>query len=318
MTTYIIRRIIHGLIVIFLVTIFIFLVMRLLPGDPLTLYLASADIAGMSEEDVRNLVHKFGLDKPLLLQYIDWIKGVLHGDFGESIIFNDKVGRIIARRLPITLHLGAMAFIISGSLGITFGVLCALRRGKLIDTVLTLMANIGITVPSFWVGILLIYLLALKLKLLPVYGYTSPLDDFWMSTRQSIMPTLCLSFFSLAALARQTRSSVLEVVQQDYIRTAWAKGLKEQVIVVRHTLKNALIPVVTVMGAHVSLIFGGSVLIETVFSVPGMGRLMVEAVFGQDYQVVQAGVLIISLVVVLSNLIVDISYGWFDPRIRYN
>jgi peptide/nickel transport system permease protein len=318
MTTYIIRRIIHGLIVIFLVTIFIFLVMRLLPGDPLTLHLASADISGMSEEDVRNLMHKFGLDKPLLLQYIDWIKAVLHGDLGESIIFNDKVRRIIARRLPITLHLGAMAFIISGSLGITFGVLCALRRGKLIDTILTLMANIGITVPSFWVGILLIYLLALKLKLLPVYGYTSPLDDFWMSTRQSIMPTLCLSFFSLAALARQTRSSMLEVVQQDYIRTAWAKGLKEQVIVVRHTLKNALIPVVTVMGAHVSFIFGGSVLIETVFSVPGMGRMMVEAVFGQDYQVVQAGVLIISLVVVLSNFIVDISYGWFDPRIRYN
>jgi peptide/nickel transport system permease protein len=318
MITYIIRRILQGFIVILLVTIFIFLVMRLLPGDPLTLYVADAEIGGMSEEDVRNLMHKFGLDKPLPLQYIDWVKGILVGDFGESIIFNDKVGRIIARRLPITLHLGAMAFIISGTLGITFGVLCALRRGKLIDTILTLMANIGITVPSLWVGILLIYFLALKLKLLPVYGYTSPLDDLWMSTRQSLMPTICLSFFSLAALARQTRSSMLEVVQQDYIRTAWAKGLREQVIVVRHTIKNALIPVVTIMGAHVSFIFGGSVLIETVFSVPGMGRMMVEAVFGQDYQVVQAGVLIISVVVVSSNLIVDISYGWLDPRIRYN
>lgn len=318
MTAYIIRRILHGFIVILLVTIFIFLVMRLLPGDPLTLYVASAEIESMSEEDVSNLMHKFGLDKPLPLQYFDWIMGVLHGDLGESIIFNDSVSRIIARRLPITLHLGVMAFAISGSLGITFGVLCALRRGKLTDTIFTLIANIGITVPSFWVGILLIYVLALKLKLLPVYGYTHPFDDFWMSARQSLMPILCLSFFSLAALTRQTRSSMLEVVQQDYIRTAWAKGLRERVIVLRHTIKNALIPVVTVMGAHISYIFGGSVLIETVFSVPGMGRMMTEAIFAQDYQVVQAGVLIISLVVVSSNLIVDISYGWFDPRIRYN
>jgi peptide/nickel transport system permease protein len=317
MTAYIIHRLAQGLIVIVIVSILIFLVMRLLPGDPLTLYVAEVDIGGLSEKEIQQLMKKFGLDKSLPMQYFDWVRDVLHGDLGESILFNDNVGRIISRRLPVTLHLGGMAFLMSGILGVFFGVICALRRGKWLDTGLTIAANIGITIPSFWVGILLIYVLALKMQLLPVFGYTSPLDDFWMSTRQSLMPTLCLSFFSMASITRQARSSMLEIVQQDYIRTAWAKGLRERVIILRHAIKNAFIPVVTVMGTHIGIIFGGSVLIETVFSIPGMGRMMTEAVFGQDYQVVQAGVLIISLVVVTVNLVVDISYGWFDPRIRY-
>jgi len=213
--------------------------------------------------------------------------------------------------------LGVWSFIISSILGVAIGVICALRRGKWIDSVLTVLANLGITVPSFWVGILLIYFFSLKLRWLPTGGYTSPFSDFWLSTKQIIMPVFCLSLFSIASLTRQTRSSVLEVVTRDYIRTAWAKGLREGVIVIRHTVKNALIPVITILGLQVSFIFGGAVLVETVFNIPGMGRLMTQAVFQHDYQVVQAGVLIVALIVVLSNLIVDISYGWFDPRIRY-
>jgi peptide/nickel transport system permease protein len=209
-----------------------------------------------------------------------------------------------------------MALAFGSIIGITFGVLCAIRRGKWPDTVFTILANIGITVPSFWVGILLIYLFALKLNLLPVYGYTSPRENFLLSLQQALMPTLCLSFFTMASLTRQARSSMLEVIKQDYIRTAWAKGLKEPTVVFRHAVKNAFIPVITVMGAHVSFIFGGSVLIESIFGIPGMGKMMTEAVFAQDYQIVQAGVLIISLIVVTVNLIVDISYGWLDPRIR--
>jgi peptide/nickel transport system permease protein len=180
------------------------------------------------------------------------------------------------------------------------------------------VANVGITVPAFWVGILLIYLFSLKFGLLPTGGFVSPLDDLGDSVRKTIMPVWCLALFSIASLTRQTRSSMLEVVSQDYIRTAWAKGLRERAIIVRHTIKNAMIPVVTILGLQVSLLFGGSVLVEYVFNIPGMGRLMADAVFSHDYQVVQAGVLIIALVVVLSNLLVDISYGWFDPRIRYN
>jgi peptide/nickel transport system permease protein len=309
--------VLQGIIVLIIVSLFIFSVMRLLPGDPLSLYLAQTEIEKISPENLSALRHEYGLDKSLPMQYLDWINGVLHGNLGTSIFLREKVTSLIASRLPITLHLGILAMIISGILGITFGVICGIKRGKWTDTFLTLLANIGITAPSFWIGILLIYFLSLKLHWLPVYGYTSPFDNLWLSTRQVIMPVFCLSLFSIASLTRQTRSSTLEIVRQDYIRTAWAKGLTEKVIVLRHILKNALIPVVTMMGMHVGLIFAGSVLIETVFNIPGIGRLMRDAVFSHDYQIVQSGVLIISTVVVLSNIIVDISYGWLDPRIRY-
>jgi peptide/nickel transport system permease protein len=182
----------------------------------------------------------------------------------------------------------------------------------------TVLSNLGITVPIFWLGILLIYFLGLKARLLPLFGYTSPFVDFGLSTRQLILPVICLSIFPIASSARQTRSSILEVIRQDYIRTAWAKGLRQRVIVFKHILKNGLIPVVTLSGIGLSHILGGSVLVETVFNIPGMGRLGVEAVLSQDYAIVQAIILITALMVVLANLIVDISYGWLDPRIRYN
>ncbi len=317
MTTYIIRRLIQGVIVLIIVSIFIFSVMRLLPGDPLMLYVAQAQITNISPEDMAKLRHQFGLDQSLPMQYVNWMNGVLHGNLGYSISLRENVSQLVSDRLPITMHLGILSMIVSGIFGVTFGVICALRRGKWIDTLFTVLANIGITAPSFWVGIILIYFLALKLKILPVYGYTSPFTDFWLSLRQAILPVLCLSLFSLASLTRQARSSTLEVIRQDYIRTAWAKGLRERAIVMRHIIKNALIPVVTMLGMQVGFIFGGSVLIETVFNIPGMGRMMRDAVFTQDYQVVQSGVLIIATVVVLANLLVDISYGWVDPRIRY-
>jgi peptide/nickel transport system permease protein len=300
-----------------IVSIFIFMVMRLLPGDPLMLYVAQSQIENISPEDMQALRVQFGLDKSLPMQYVSWIGGIFRGDLGYSILISEKVSVLMAARLPVTIYLGVLSMIFSAIFGITFGVISALRRGKWIDNVLTVLANLGITAPSFWVGIILLYFLALKLNWLPIYGFTSPFEDFWLSTRQAILPVFCLSVFSLASLARQARSSTLEVVRQDYVRTAWAKGLKERTIVMRHILKNSLIPVVTMIGMQVGFIFGGSVIIETVFSIPGVGRLMRDAVFMQDYQVVQSGVLIISFIVVLANLIVDISYGWIDPRIRY-
>lgn len=318
MTAYIIRRLLIGLITILLITLIVFLVMRLLPGDPLILYLSAGEMGQMTSDQIQEMRHKFGLDKNLLLQYVDWLSNVLNGDLGLSIFYDTTVGSLIKERIPITMHLGISAFIIGNFLGIFFGVVCALRRGKWIDTVITFLANIGITVPAFLAGILLIYLLSLQLKWLPTGGYTSPFNDFWLSTKQIIMPIFCMSLFTIAAQCRQTRSSMLEVIKQDYIRTAWAKGLGELIIILRHAIKNALIPVITVMGLQVSVIFGGSVLIETVFNIPGLGRLMASSVLQQDFMVVQAIVLIIGIVVVLANLIVDISYGWLDPRIRFD
>jgi peptide/nickel transport system permease protein len=317
MGAFVIRRLLTGIVVVLLVTLMIFLFMRLLPGDPLVTYVSSSDMGSLSPEQMQKLRVKFGLDKSMPEQYVRWIGGIFRGDLGRSIYFDVEVAKLVTERMPVTLHLGVLSLILSCILGISFGVICALRRGTWIDTVVTLLANVGITMPTFWLGIILIYFLALKAGWLPVHGYTSPFDDFWLSTRQVIMPVVCLSLFSVASLTRLTRSSMLEVAKQDFIRTAWAKGLKERVIVMRHTIKNALIPVITEMGLQVAFIFGGSVLIETVFNIPGMGRLMTQSVMQQDFQVVQAGTLIIATIVVLVNLLVDISYGWLDPRIKF-
>ena len=220
-------------------------------------------------------------------------------------------------RFPVTLHLGILALILGAVLGVLAGLFAAIRRGKWLDKIVTPLTYVGITMPVFWLGILLIYAFGLKLKMLPIAGYTSPLVDLWMSTRQIVMPVICLALFPLAANARQMRSSMLEVIQQDYIRTAWSKGLRERVVIIRHSLKNSLIPVITLMGMGVGVIFGVSVLVETVFAIPGVGSLLVSSIFGQDYVVVQAITFVIAVIVLMVNLIIDISYGWFDPRIRH-
>jgi peptide/nickel transport system permease protein len=317
MTGYILRRLLLAILVLIIVTLMVFFVMRILPGDPLTIYIAQQNIQILTPEREALLRHEFGLDKPMAMQYLDWMAGLFHGDFGNSIFISEPVAKILAQRLPVTLHLGVLSLILSGFIGILFGLLAALRRGQAMDTIFTSLANFGVATPAFWLGIILIYGFGLHLGWLPIYGYTSPFDDFWLSTKQLIMPVFVLATFGMASTARQTRSSILEVVRQDYIRTAWSKGLGERAIVLKHVLKNSLIPVVTLLGMQVSNILGGAVLIETVFNIPGMGRLMVDSVFSQDYQVVQACILIIGSVVVIVNLIVDISYGWLDPRIRY-
>ena len=318
MTTYIIRRLIQAFFVMILATMIVFCIMRLLPGDPILLYLSQDEYSRMtSQEEIDALRHKFGLDKSLPGQYVDWISGVVRGDLGNSIFFGTTVTEEIARALPITFHLGIITFILANMIGIPAGIICAIRRGKWSDTVLTVAANLGITAPVFWFGILMIYFFGLYLGWLPIQGYTSPAEDFWLSTQKIIMPVICLLLFPLSGTVRQTRSAMLEVIRQDYIRTAWSKGLSERSVVMRHAVRNGIIPVVTLAGMGIPHIFGGQVLIETVFNLPGMGRLAVEALFSQDYAIVQGVALIMSLVVVISNLVVDISYGWIDPRVRY-
>jgi len=270
-----------------------------------------------SEEQLDILRAEYNLDKPLIIQYFLWIGGILRGDLGESIAEQMDVRTMIAKSLPKTINLAIFSLIISAAFGITFGTLCAIRRGKWPDTLFSVIANLGITLPNFWIGILLIYFLSFKLDLLPTFGYTSPFDDLWLNIQMLIMPVFCLAVFPIAALTRQTRSSMLEVTRQDYVRTAWAKGLRERVIITRHIIKNGLIPVVTTMGMQVSFLVGGSVLVETVFNIPGMGRMMVDGVTNNDYQVVQGTVLVTAVAIIITNIVVDIAYAWIDPRIRY-
>jgi len=319
MTAYIIRRLIQGVIILFLMTLIVFFAMRLLPGDPLIIFMGQQASSGtMTEEQLESMRRFFGLDKPIMVQYVSWLGGIFRGNLGKSIYYRQDVGQLLRERFPITLHLGVTAWIVSTVVGILLGVLAGIRRGTWIDSVSTAIANIGITVPIFWLGILLIYTLGLKLRWLPIYGYTSPFEDFWMSTKQIIMPVFCIAIPGMAYAARQSRSAMLEVIRQDYIRTAWSKGLRESTVIMRHALKNSLFPVITLMGIGLGLVLGGSVLVETVFAIPGIGTLLVTSVFAQDYVVVQSSTLVIAGLIILCNLIVDISYGWLDPRIRYN
>src|SRR5713226_7821917 len=317
MTAYVIRRLLHASLVVLLVSILVFVVMRLLPGDPILMFVTSGDMQTASADQIAALKHTYGLDKPLPIQYFDWLSRAVQGDLGQSILFHYSVTEEIARRLPVSLELGLMALLVGIVVGPLLGALSAVRRGTWLDTVVTMVAMVGITAPSFWVGILLIYVFGLKLGVLPAYGYTSPMDDFWTSMQQSVLPVVVLAVFPIAAAARQTRSSVLEVMQQDYVRTARAKGLSEQTTVTRHVLKNALMPVATLQGEIFRNIVAGSIVVETVFVIPGMSRLLLNGMLAQDYPVVQGVILVVAIAVVLANLIVDIVYGWLDPRIQY-
>jgi peptide/nickel transport system permease protein len=318
MTAYIIRRLAWALVILIFLTVVVFFSMRLLPGDPLMIYVAQSQISNIGPEALEQMRIEHGLDKPILVQYFNWAKDVVRGDFGRSIFYNQSVGKLFTTRLPITLNIGILSFIVATVLGTLSGLLAGLRRGKLADQIVTPLAYIGITMPVFWLGLLLVYLFGVKLHWLPIGGYTSPFTDFWLNAKQMVMPVICECVLGVASLSRQMRSSVLEVTRQDYIRTAWSKGLPERTIVLKHMLKNSLIPIVTLMGFAIGGIFGGSVLVETVFNIPGMGRLMVNSIFNQDYVVVQATTLMFGGIILLVNLLVDISYGWLDPRIRYN
>jgi peptide/nickel transport system permease protein len=318
MTAYIIRRLLMALVIIVIVTLIVFFAMRLLPGDPLIIYLGQQASQGtISQEQLEALRVEYGLDKPLMVQYGHWAWGLLHGNLGTSIYYHENVGVLMRERFPITLHLGVLALLLNVVVGVLMGLAAAIRRGTWIDAVSTFLANIGVCIPIFWLALLLIYLFGLQLHWLPIAGYTPPFEDFWLNTRQIIMPVFCMAIGGLSTTARLTRSSMLEVTRQDYIRTAWSKGLRERSVIMRHALKNGLIPIVTVLGMGIGMVFAGSVIIETIYAIPGIGRLLVTSLFAQDYVVIQSGTLVIAMIVILSNLFVEISYVWLDPRIRY-
>jgi peptide/nickel transport system permease protein len=316
---FLVRRLLVALIIVFIVTIIIFLVIRLLPGDPLIIFLGQqGGQVTISEEQLELLREQYGLNDPLITQYGNWLWGILRGDLGTSIYYHEDVGKLMVERFPVTLHIGLVSLIGSNLLGIILGILAAVRRGKWIDYIVTTTAYIGVTIPQFFIAILLVYSVGLKLGWLPIAGYKPLSEGFWESTQTIIMPVICLGFLSLAGAARIMRSSMLEIIHQDYIRTAWSKGLSGRAVIFKHALKNSLIPMVTLIGIGVGITFGGSVIVEQIFAIPGVGRLLVTSIFAQDYIVIQSGTLVIAIIIILTNVLVDISYGWLDPRIRYN
>ncbi len=312
MGSYVLRRIWQMVLILFLISIAIFLLMSLLPGDPVYAMLGEE----VSQAEYQRVYMELGLDKPLIVRYFNWLLGALHGNFGQSIQFHKATMDVIKERIPITLVLSSLAFLISIPLGIFFGVITAVFRGKKVDTVVTFLANLTACLPQFWVGLLMMYIFSLKLGWLPSYGFTWIWDDFTTGLRQLVMPLFCLSLGGIASVTRQTRSSMLEVIRQDYVRTAFSKGLTEKKIVFVHALKNALIPVITILGMRLGTLIAGSMFVESVFSIPGMGSLLVKAITSKDIPVVQACVLIIALVSCVINLITDILYAVVDPRIR--
>ena len=313
MLAFIVRRLIYTLIVIILVTLIAFCLLYVLPGDPATAMLGD----DATPEQVERIRKQLWLDRPLIIQYGHWMDNLLHGDLGMSITYSENATGPILRALPITAYLAVIAMCISSITGVSIGIISAVKRATFLDNILVIFANLGYATPIFWLGLMGIYVFAYHLGWFPVQGFTWPADDLGKSISQTIMPVICLAVPSIAILARQTRSSMLEVIRQDYIRTARAKGLRERAVILKHALKNALIPVVTLLGILVRILIGGSVLVETVFNIPGLGRLLITSAIYGDFIVVQGGVLIISFITCFANLLVDISYGWLDPRIRF-
>lgn len=312
MGKFVIKRLGISIVVILLISIFSFSLVHMLPGDPAVLALGSE----ASETDVQNFREKYNLNKPVVEQYLLWMKGMLHGDLGDSIAYGRPVLSCLAERLPRTVSIGLPALIISSVLGILAGIVSAVRRGKFADNMITFLSTVGLGAPQFWLGIVGIWIFGMKLGWLPLSGYVAPGENFGQYVYYGVMPILILSFSLLASVARQTRSNMLEVVNQDYIRTARADGLAERSVIYKHALKNALIPVITTIGMQVRVVVGGSLMVEQVFNIAGIGTLLVSAVNGRDYMVVQGCVFMISLVTVGVNFLIDLLYGVVDPRIR--
>ncbi|MDL2318866.1 ABC transporter permease [Eubacteriales bacterium OttesenSCG-928-A19] len=312
MIRYILKRLGQSLLVLFIVTVMVFLVMHMIPGDPIQIVLGDS----ATPEQIEFYTKEFGLDQPLHIQYIRWIAGLFRGEMGRSVSFSTDVKQLLGPRIVASLTVALPAFFLAVIVGVTLGILAATHRGKWLDSAISVVANIGIATPSFWIGILLVFIFAIGLGWLPVQGYTPLAENAGQSIRQLIIPVIVLALGPTASFARQTRSAMLEVISQDYIRTARSKGLKEKTITIRHALHNALIPIVTLMGMSLGHVVGGSVIVERLFVIPGMGTLLMTAITSKDYMVVQNVVLIIAAFVLACNLLVDILYGYIDPRIR--
>ncbi|HAX25046.1 MAG TPA: ABC transporter permease [Thermomicrobiales bacterium] len=306
MVAYLIRRSLHGLLVIFLVSIVTFGIMQIAPGNPIDVMVGQARV---SQEQIDQIKHKWGLDRPWYEQYFTWAGNIARGDFGKSVVRTSvPVSTMVRQAAGVTIKLNAASFLLSTIIAIPVGILAAIRRNSIFDYVAAVGSTLGVALPSFWISLMLIILFSLKLGWLPPNGTQS-----W---KNFILPVAVLSAQETALLARLTRGATLEILRQDYVTTARSKGLSEFVIVLRHVVRNALLPVITVLGLRLAFMLSGTIVVETVFGMPGLGRLFIDSVFRLDYQVIQAIVLISSLVVVVMNILTDLMYAYVDPRIR--
>jgi peptide/nickel transport system permease protein len=307
MGRYILVRLMQAVLVMFLVSILAFTILHLAPGDPVTLLVGEAQ---MTNEQLAQIRRHWGLDRPLYVQYLSWLGNMLKGDFGTSITMGSlPVGTLLRTSAPATLKLNALAFLFSLAVAIPAGIISAVRRYSIFDHTSMFLSTVGIALPGFWVGLMLIILFSLRLGWLPPFGMES-----WKSY---ILPVGVLATEQTALIARVMRSTTLEVMAQDYVTTARAKGLEERFVLLRHIVRNALLPVVTVLGYRLSFLLSGTVVIETIFAWPGIGRLLVNAIFRRDYQIVQTIVFLSASLIVMINLLTDLVYAYVDPRIRY-
>ncbi len=314
MGRYIIQRVLSAFPVLLIVTLISFCIMQLVPGDP-AVVMAGPQATAVEIERVRT---QLGLDQPFLHQLGKWLFGLTRGDLGQSILLGRSVSTAIAERLPTTLTLTLFSFVLTLAIGIPFGIIAALKQNTWIDQLVMTVALIGVSLPNFWLALMLIILFSVMLDLLPAGGYVAIGQGVWPWFKSLLLPSLSLGLLQMGLLARITRSTMLEILRQDYIRTARAKGLPSFKVVGKHALKNAMIPIVTVIGIIFSLLLTGSVVIETVYSLPGLGRLLATSIFSRDYPVIQGGLLLTASMFVCINLLVDVLYAFLDPRVRYD
>lgn len=314
MLGYVLRRAGAVVPILGVVSVVVFSLIHLTPGDPVRIMLREeADPA-----TVATLRHQLGLDRPLPLQYLTWLGRAVQGELGRSIRTNQPVMDAIRQRAPVTLSLAMAALLVALAIGLPAGILAALRRNSVVDLVATLVAIAGVSLPSFWLAILLILVFSVALGWLPPLGWVSPGRDLVAWAQSLVLPAVTLGVAIAAVVMRMTRASLLEVLELEYVRTARAKGLAEHWVVLGHALQNALIPVVTVVGLQAGALLGGAVITETIFALPGVGRLLVDAIFQRDFPIVQGVVLFLAVNFLLVNLLVDLAYAWLDPRIRYH
>lgn len=318
MQAYIAKRCMLFIPTLLMATLVAFLLLRVIPGDPALVKLAGeTGDSNFTPAELHALRVKLGTDQPVYVQYGKWIWGMTHLDFGQSMFFDEPVSDDLAEKFPITLELTVMAMVIATIIAVPLGLISAIKQDTAADYVARVISIAGVALPNFWVGILIVYLLVLFFGWMPPLGYATLWDDPLTNLQQFFFPALALGFYQMAFTARVTRSSMLEVYREDYTRTARGKGLAERVVILRHALKNALLPVITISGYQFGRLLAGTVVIENIFMIPGMGKLLVDSVFHRDYTEVQAIVMVITVTVLILNLLLDIVYGWLNPRIRY-
>ncbi len=315
MRTYLLQRFLTAILTLLGMSVVIFVLLRLAPGNIVDILFESAGYVDAQAKQA--LSQELGFDQPILVQYGQWIGAITRGDLGKSYRYDIPAWQVVKPRIPVTVELAVLALLVSILIGVPTGVVSAVRQDSGLDYVLRVLSLAGLSMPSFWLGMVIILLLVSWAGWIPSMTYVSPFEDLKAHLLQFLFPALAVGYRSSALIMRITRSSMLEVLREDYIRTAWAKGQREWVVVFRHALTNALLPIVTVIGIEFAFMIGGLVVTETVFNLPGVARYLVDAILWRDYPVVQNLVMFIAIVVVLANLAVDLLYGWLDPRIRY-